>query len=250
MAINGFGRIGRAVFRIAAERKSKKFKIVAINDLTPIENLAYLLRFDSVHGPFPGTVAVKGNKLVVDGQAIPVFAEKDPTKLPWGKLKIDAVVESTGFFLDKVKASQHITAGAKRVIISAPAKDKVDLTVVVGANHKLIKRSQKVISNASCSTNCAVPVCKVLDEAFKIKSAHFTIAHSYTGSQSLVDSPNKKFSQGRAGAINIIPTSTGADKAIVLALPRLKGKISGIAVRVPVVDGSLFALSAVVSKKT
>lgn len=251
VAINGFGRIGRAVFRIAQEQTNKNIDIVAINDLSPVENLAYLLKFDSVHGAFKGSVEIKNGDLVVNGKKIKVLAEKDPKALPWKKLGVDVVVESTGVFTGRVGALQHIQAGAKKVVLTAPSdtKDEADITVCLGANQDLISKKHQVISNASCTTNCAVPVCKVIDEAFGIEKGYFTVIHSYTSTQSAVDSPHRKLRRGRAAALNIVPTTTGAADTAVKVLTNLKGKLDGMAVRVPVPDGSLLVLSAVVKKK-
>jgi glyceraldehyde 3-phosphate dehydrogenase len=237
IAINGFGRIGRMVFR--AGLNDRRINFVAVNDLTSPENLAYLLKYDSVHGKLPEKVSNTKNSLTVGKKKIPVFAEKDPANLPWKKLKIDIVVECTGFFLTKELAQKHLDAGAKKVLLSAPAKDDKIKTFVYGINHKKYKKTDKIISNASCTTNCLVPVAYVLDKNFGIVSGLLTTIHAYTSTQKTVDSSAKKFRRGRAAAQNIVPTTTGAAKATCKVLPQLKGKMDGRAIRVPVVDGSI-----------
>jgi len=234
IAINGFGRIGRAVFKLALENG---INVVAINDLGDVKNLAYLLKYDTVYRNYDKKVSFRGNNLVVDGKEYEVYKEKDPGKLPWGKLNVDVVVESTGFFTDREGAEKHLKAGAKRVLISAPAKNP-DITVVKGVNDKELKK-QKIISNASCTTNCFAPMVKVLDDAFGIKKGLMMTAHAYTSTQKILDGPNDKFRRGRAAAMSIIPTTTGAAKAIGEVIPKLKGKLDAIALRVPVVDGSI-----------
>jgi len=245
VAINGFGRIGRMVLRAAW--KDKKINIVAINDLTDNETLAHLLKYDSVHGVFSEDVSHTDSLLVVGKKKIKVIAEKDPTNLPWRKLKIDVVVESTGRFTDPYKAAAHLKAGAKRVLISAPCKCEAEkvcpantATLVLGVNDHLYKKNiHKVISNASCTTNCVAPILKVVQDHVGIKRCFFTTIHAYTASQKLVDGPYKDLRRSRAAAINIIPTSTGADVAAVEAIPELQGKVRGLAFRVPVPDGSV-----------
>lgn len=235
VAINGFGRIGRLVFKIGLE---KGIKFVAINDLIDIPTLVYLLKYDSVYGRFKGSVEAGKNSIIVNGKKIMVFAEADPSKLPWGKLKVNYVIESTGRFKEYDKASLHLKAGAKRVLISAPSKDP-DITVVYGVNHKDIKKHDKIISVASCTTNCLAPVAKVLNDNFGILRAFMTTIHGYTSSQKLVDLPDKKLRRGRAAAVNIIPTTTGATEATSKVIPELEGRMDGLSIRVPVVVGSI-----------
>ncbi|MEK6969801.1 MAG: type I glyceraldehyde-3-phosphate dehydrogenase [Nanoarchaeota archaeon] len=243
VAINGFGRIGRMVLR--AGHKDKKINFVAINDLTDTKTLAYLLQHDSVYGMFEDKVGFTDKALVVGKKKIPVFAEKDPAKLPWKKLKIDVVVESTGFFTEPETAKAHLAAGAKKVIISAPCKYKNGCppntkTIVVGVNeHSYNQKKHQIISNASCTTNCVAPVLKIIQEHFGIKQCFFTTIHAYTATQKLVDGPDKKLRRCRAAAVNIIPASTGADTATIEVLPELANKIKGNAFRVPVIDGSV-----------
>ncbi|MEK6917984.1 MAG: type I glyceraldehyde-3-phosphate dehydrogenase [Nanoarchaeota archaeon] len=245
VAINGFGRIGRLVFRIGLE---KGVKFVAINDLAPLKTLAYLLRYDSAYGPYKGKIEVGEGFLKVDGKKIKVFAEADPSKLPWKDLGVDIVVESTGIFKEHEKASLHLNAGAKRVLISAPSKDP-DITVVYGVNHKEIKKEDKIISVASCTTNCLAPVAKVLNDNFGIKKGFMTTVHAYTSSQKLVDSPDKKLRRGRAAAYNIVPTTSGATSATCQVIPSLKGKMDGVALRVPVIVGSIVDFVAELEKE-
>jgi glyceraldehyde 3-phosphate dehydrogenase len=238
VAINGFGRIGRNLFRVFHSR-DLDVEVVAVNDLTDPEALAMLLKYDSVHGPFPGTVAASGDGIDVDGRTIRVLAERDPANLPWSDLDVDVVVESTGLFTTGESAGKHLQAGAKKVIISAPGKD-VDGTFVLGANEgDYDPDNHHVISNASCTTNSVVPMAKVLDESFGIVQGLMTTCHAYTGDQMLQDGPHKDPRRARAAAVNIVPTSTGAAKAASLALPQLEGKLDGIALRVPVPDGSV-----------
>lgn len=252
VAINGFGRIGRMVLKAGLNDKNIQF--VAINDLTPIENLAYLLEHDTVHGWLGKKVTARGNNLVISGKSIPVYSEKDPSKLPWAKLKVDVVAECTGFFTDPAKAKAHLDAGAKKVLISAPCKCEEKnpypyKTVVVGVNDKEYK-GVKIVSNGSCTTNCLAPMAKVINDTFKIKSAYLTTTHAYTATQNLIDGPNKNLRRSRAAALNIVPTSTGAAKAIHEVIPELKGKMDGLALRVPVVDGSVTDFISLVEKKT
>lgn len=237
VGINGFGRIGRNVFRAAAGRED--IEIVAVNDLTDAKTLAHLLQYDSVHGRFPGTVTATDDALVVDGKEIKVLAERDPANLPWGDLGVDYVVESTGLFTQREKAQAHIDAGAKKVIISAPAKNE-DLTIVMGVNHTDYDPDKHhVISNASCTTNCIAPVVKVLDQSFGVERGMMTTIHSYTNDQKILDLPHKDLRRARAAAMNIIPTTTGAALAVGLVLPHLKGRLDGFAMRVPTPDVSL-----------
>lgn len=247
VAINGFGRIGRMVFR--AGMKDKKINFIAINDLTSTENLAYLLKYDSVHGKLNEPVNHTKNSLIVGKKKIKVFAEKDPTQLPWKELKIDVVVESTGFFLTKELASLHLKAGAKKVLLSAPPKSENIKTFAYGINHhKYNKKSDHIISNASCTTNCLSPVAHVLDKNFGIISGLLTTIHGYTSSQKLVDGPHKKFRRGRAAAQNMVPTSTGATSATSKVLPQLKGKMDGMAIRVPLINGSIIDFTCQLKK--
>ena len=239
VGINGFGRIGRNFFRAAQERGAE-FEIVAFNDLGDVPTMAHLLRHDSVLGPFKGTVEVEGGSLKVDGKELKGLAERDPANLPWGDLRVEVVIESTGFFTDRASAQKHLDAGAKKVIISAPATDP-DITLVLGVNDDQYDRDQHaIISNASCTTNCIAPMAKVLDETFGgIQHGFMTTIHAYTNDQQVLDLPHKDLRRAHAAAINLIPTSTGAARAIGLVLPHLKGKVDGVAVRAPVATGSL-----------
>ena len=248
VAINGFGRIGRIFLRRALEKNN--FDIIAINDLTDVKTLAHLFKYDSVHGRFSGTVEVSGNDLLVNGKLIRVYAEKDPAKLPWKTLNIDLVMESTGHFLDREHANLHIQAGAKKVVLSAPPKGSDIKTIVLGVNDNLLTQDDVIISNASCTTNCAAPMIRVIHENFEIESAYITTVHSYTGDQRLHDSPHKDLRRSRAAAENIVPTSTGAAKAITLTYPDLIGKIGGAGIRVPVKDGSLTDITCIINKNT
>jgi glyceraldehyde 3-phosphate dehydrogenase len=249
VAINGFGRIGRLAFRLMAD--DKKFEVVGINDLTDAETLAYLLKYDTAQGNFKtNSVSYLGNDLVVDGRSIPIFAEKDPKNLPWGKLGVDVVLECTGLFTDEVKAGWHLEAGAKKVVISAPATGNVK-TVVYNVNDNILDGTETIISAASCTTNCLAPIAKVLDDNFGIVGGMMTTIHAYTNDQSLMDVPHKKgilSRRGRAAAASIIPSSTGAAKAIGLVLPQLKGKLDGTALRVPTITGSIVDLTVEVKK--
>jgi len=232
VAINGFGRIGRNIVRAIYESGRKDIDVVAINDLGPVETNAHLLRYDSVHGRFPSEVKVDGDTISVGSDSFKVFAERDPSKLPWGELGIDIVLECTGIFTSKEKASAHLAGGAKRVIVSAPA-DGADLTVVYGVNHDKLTKDHVVISNASCTTNCLAPVAKVLNDAFGIEKGFMTTVHAYTGDQPTLDTMHKDLYRARAAAVSMIPTSTGAAKAVGLVLPELKGKLDGVSIRVP-----------------
>ncbi|GAW66183.1 glyceraldehyde-3-phosphate dehydrogenase [Geoanaerobacter pelophilus] len=248
MAINGFGRIGRCVLRAAAQEQG--FEFVAINDLTDAKTLAHLLKYDSVHGTFPGEVSVDGDKIIVNGKAIKVLAVRNPAELPWKEMNVDIVLESTGLFTARDKAAQHLTAGAKKVVISAPATDP-DLTVVLGVNDKEYdKNKHHIISNASCTTNCLAPVAKVLQESFGIEKGLVTTVHSYTNDQNILDLPHKDLRRARAAALSMIPTTTGAAKAVALVLPALKGKLDGMAIRVPTPNVSVVDLVATLSKET
>src|SRR5919109_1158196 len=243
VAINGFGRIGRTILR-AAKKHDAPLDFVAVNDITDNETLAHLLRYDSVHGKYPGTVEVSADGLVVDGDEIRVLAEKDPARLPWHDLGVDIVFESTGRFTARNDAAKHLNAGARKVIITAPAKNE-DITIVVGVNHERYDpASHHVISNASCTTNCLAPVVKVLLQEFGFRRGLMTTVHSYTNDQQILDLPHKDLRRARAAALSIIPTTTGAAKATALVLPELKGKIDGIAMRVPTPDVSVVDLTA------
>ena len=245
IAINGFGRIGRMCMRQFL--KSNRVEVVAINDLTDVKTLAHLLKYDSVHGKFPAEVAAGDGELIIAGKSIKVFAEKDPAALPWAHLEIDVVVESTGIFTDDISAGKHIAAGARRVIISAPATGKVK-TIVLGVNGDSITADDIILSNASCTTNCLAPMAKVLDEAFGIEKGYITTVHAYTADQRLQDAPHKDLRRARSAGLNMVPTSTGAAKAVGEVLPSLKGKLDGLAVRVPVPDGSLTDLVAILKR--
>jgi len=248
VAINGFGRIGRNVMRIASQ--SQDFEVVAINDLTDAETLAHLFKYDSVHGIFPGHVETDGNNLLIDGKKITILSQSDPSQLPWKDLDVDIVIESTGFFSTRDKASQHLTAGAKKVLISAPGKD-ADITVCKGINETSYNPDQHhIISNASCTTNCLAPVAKVLLESFGIVRGSMTTIHSYTNDQKILDLPHKDMRRARAAALSMIPTTTGAAKAIALVLPELENKLDGMAIRVPTPNVSLVDLVIETEKST
>jgi glyceraldehyde 3-phosphate dehydrogenase len=250
VGINGFGRIGRNVVRAAKAMKATELDFVAVNDITDTKTLAHLLKYDSVHGRFPGDVSAKSDALMVDGDSMRVLSERDPAKLPWKDLGVEIVLESTGRFTDRDQAALHLTGGAKKVIISAPAK-KEDITIVYGVNHKSYDPSKHhVISNASCTTNCLVPVVKVILDRFGFVSGFMTTVHSYTNDQQILDLPHKDLRRARAAALSIIPTTTGAAKATSLVLPEVKGKIDGVSLRVPTPDVSVVALSCVVQKAT
>jgi glyceraldehyde 3-phosphate dehydrogenase len=244
LGINGFGRIGRLVFRSILERDTDEFDVVGVNDLTDAKTLAHLLKYDSAHGQLPASVEVDGDALVVGGDRFPVFQEKDPTQLPWGEIGCEVVVESTGLFRTRDAAAQHLDAGAERVVISAPAKSEVDATVVLGVNDHELTGDEEIVSNASCTTNCLAPMVKVLDEAFGLKQGLMTTVHAYTSSQNILDGPHKDLRRARTAAQSIIPTTTGAAKAVELVLPHLEGRLDGMAMRVPVQDGSVTDLTA------
>lgn len=248
VAVNGFGRIGRLVFRRIMEQ-FPDIEVVAVNDLTEPEVLAYLLKYDSVHGRYQGTVSVEDEFLVVDGKRIKVFSQKDASLLPWKSLEIDTVLECSGHYREREKAELHLKAGARKVIISAPAKNP-DITVVMGVNHKEIKPEHRILSNASCTTNCLAPVAKILDDHFGIVKGLMTTIHAYTADQRLQDAPHKDFRRARAAAVSMIPTTTGAAKAIAEVIPRLKGKLDGMAIRIPVPNVSLVDLTVETAKKT
>jgi glyceraldehyde 3-phosphate dehydrogenase len=249
VAINGFGRIGRNVLRAIAESGRKDIEVVAINDLGPVETNAHLLRFDSVHGRFPGTVTVEGDSISLGSSKIKVTAERDPAKLPWKTLGVDIALECTGIFTAKEKASAHLTAGAKRVLVSAPAEN-ADATIVYGVNHDKLTKDHLVVSNGSCTTNCLAPVAKVLHDTVGIETGFMTTIHAYTGDQPTLDTLHKDLYRGRAAAMSMIPTSTGAAKAIGLVLPELNGKLDGVAIRVPTPNVSVVDLKIVASRKT
>ncbi|HNP20083.1 MAG TPA: type I glyceraldehyde-3-phosphate dehydrogenase [Fulvivirga sp.] len=246
IAINGFGRIGRLAFKVLLEKSN--IEVVAINDLTDTTTLAHLLKYDSVHGRFNGTVEVTADGFNVNGKAIKVTAERDPTNLPWAELNVDIVLESTGFFVDKAGASKHLQAGAKKVVISAPAKGDIP-TVVLGVNDEILTGSETIVSNASCTTNCLAPIAKVLNDAFGIDKGFITTIHAYTSDQNLQDAPHKDLRRARAAAINMVPTTTGAAKAVGLVLPELNGKLDGNSVRVPTPTGSLTDLVCILKKE-
>ncbi len=246
VAINGFGRIGRVFLRNCIN--NPQIEIVVINDLTDAMTLAHLLKYDSVHRAFPGEVKAEGNSIVVNGRAIKVVSFKDPAQLPWKENNIDIVIESTGHFLDMASANLHLQAGAKKVILSAPAKDDSIKTFVLGVNDSILSSEDVVVSNASCTTNCAAPMLKVLEEQFTIEEAYITTVHSYTSDQRLHDAPHKDLRRARAANMSIIPTSTGAAKAITKIFPNLEGKIGGCGMRVPVPDGSLTDITCVLKK--
>lgn len=239
VGINGFGRIGRQVVKTIKEQYADAIDIVAFNDLGNLETMAHLFRYDSAHGKFEGTVEVKDSALVINGDTIKALSVRDPEALPWGDLGVDIVLEATGIFRDYDGASKHIKAGAKKVIISAPAKGE-DLTIVLGVNEDLYdSEKHHIVSNASCTTNCLAPAAKVINDQYGIKNAFMTTIHSYTADQRIVDTPHKDLRRARAAAMNIIPTTTGAAKAVALVIPELEGKFDGMAVRVPTVTGSL-----------
>jgi glyceraldehyde 3-phosphate dehydrogenase len=249
VAINGFGRIGRNVLRAIAESGRKDIEVVGINDLGPVETNAHLLRFDSVHGRFPGTVTVDGDSISLGNGKIKVCAERDPSKLPWKDLGVDIALECTGIFTAKDKASAHLTAGAKRVLVSAPA-DNADATIVYGVNHDMLTREHLVVSNGSCTTTCLAPVAKVLNDTVGIETGFMTTIHAYPGDQPTLDTMHQDLYRGRAAAMSMIPTSTGAAKAIGLVLPELNGKLDGVSIRVPTPNVSLVDLKFVAKRPT
>jgi len=249
VAINGFGRIGRNILRAIVEADRHDVEVIAVNDLAPVETNAHLLRYDSVHGRFPGEVTVKGDTISVGNGAIKITAERDPAKLPWQALGIDVALECTGIFTSKDKAAAHLTAGAKRVLVSAPA-DGVDLTVVYGVNHDRLSKGHTVVSNGSCTTNCLAPVAKVLNDAVGIDKGFMTTVHSYTNDQPSLDQVHKDLYRARAAALNMIPTSTGAAKAVGLVLPELAGRLDGVAIRVPTPNVSVIDFKFVAKRAT
>ncbi|MCB0496567.1 MAG: type I glyceraldehyde-3-phosphate dehydrogenase [Cyclobacteriaceae bacterium] len=246
VAINGFGRIGRLTFKSLLNKKG--IEVVAINDLTDTKTLAHLLKYDSVHGKFPGTVEASETGIIVNGKEIRIYAEREPAKLPWGDLGVEIVLESTGRFVDAEGAGGHLTAGAKKVVISAPAKGDIP-TVVLGVNEETLTGSETIMSNASCTTNCLAPMAKVLDDTFGIEKGYISTIHAYTADQNLQDAPHRDLRRARAAAYSIVPTSTGAAKAVGLVLPHLKGKLDGVAMRVPIPDGSLTDLTVILKKE-
>ena len=249
VAINGFGRIGRNILRAIYESKRTDIEVVAINDLGPVETNAHLLRYDSVHGRFPGTVTVEGDSINLGNGKIKVTAVRDPATLPWKDLGIDIAMECTGIFSAKAKASAHLTAGAKRVLVSAPS-DGADATIVYGVNHDKLTKDHLVVSNGSCTTNCLAPVAKVLNDTVGIETGFMTTIHAYTGDQPTLDTMHSDLYRGRAAALSMIPTSTGAAKAIGLVLPELQGKLDGVAIRVPTPNVSVIDLKIVAKKAT
>ena len=248
IAINGFGRIGRNALKIALMRRD--LEVVAINDLTDTKTLAFLLKHDSSYGTYSREVTYDDQNIIVDGKKIRVFSEKDPANLAWGELGVDVVIESTGFFTDPEKAKAHHTAGARKVVISAPAKGEGAKTIVLGVNEGEVTKEDKILSNASCTTNCIAPIMKVLEDNFGVKKAMMTTVHSYTGSQRLLDAPAKDLREARSAAENIVPTTTGASKAAAVTIPSLKGKFNGLSVRVPTPVVSLADITAVLSRPT
>ena len=248
VAINGFGRIGRNALKILLERRDAQ--VVAINDITDANTLAHLLKHDSSYGAYDKKVSAKENSLVINSREIPVFAEKDPAKLPWMDLGVDVVIESTGFFTKPEDARAHIKAGAKKIVISAPAKGEGAKTVVLGVNEEVVEAGDEIISNASCTTNCIAPIMKVLEDELGIDKAMMTTVHSYTGSQKLLDAPAKDLREARSAAENIVPTTTGASKAAALAIPSLAGRFNGLSVRVPTPVVSLSDITAIVKRNT
>jgi glyceraldehyde 3-phosphate dehydrogenase len=240
IAINGFGRIGRTVFRVIAERKG--IEVVAINDLMDLPSFAYLLKYDTVRRRFPHEVLIEGDRLISAGQTAKLLAQKDPAKLPWEELGVNVVIEATGRFRSREGLEKQILAGARKLILTVPAKDKLDATVVLGVNDEVLKPEHRLVSNASCTTNCLAPVAKILHETFGIEKGFMTTVHAYTNDQRLADVPHSDFRRSRAAAENIIPTTTGAARAVGEVLPALKGKLDGLAMRVPVLDGSIVDL--------
>ncbi|MEA3305517.1 MAG: type I glyceraldehyde-3-phosphate dehydrogenase [Candidatus Omnitrophota bacterium] len=247
VGINGFGRIGRMVLRVMMKRAN--FDVVAINDLTDSKTLAHLLKYDSVHGKYEGDVRAKGNNIVVDGKEVEVLSIKDPAQLPWKAKGAQVIVESTGVFRERAKIALHLEAGAEKVLLTVPAKDEIDNMIVLGVNNDALKPSDKIVSNASCTTNCIAPMVKVLHDAFGMEKGLMTTIHAYTNDQQILDFPHKDLRRARAAAANIIPTTTGAAKAVGKVIPELKGKLNGMAIRVPVPCGSITDFVAKLKKK-
>ncbi len=248
VGINGFGRIGRNVFRVIAEREG--IDVVAINDLADARTLSLLLKYDSVHGRFDGDIEVKEDAIIVKGKEVKLTKERDPAGLPWKELGVDIAIESTGIFTTKADCAKHLEAGAKKVILSAPSKDQLDATIVMGINENDLRSEHKIVSNASCTTNCLAPLVKVINDSFQIEKGLITTIHAYTNDQNIADMMHKDLRRARAAAINIIPTTTGAAKAIGEVIPELKGKLDGMAMRVPVANGSVTDLVVSVKKST
>jgi len=242
IAINGFGRIGRTITRIAKLRK--RYDIVAVNDLANPDDLAYAFKFDSIHGVYPGTVECRDDTMVIDSDPFRVLSEADPRKLPWRELGVDYVIESSGRFRSIQELEWHLEAGAKRVLLTVPTREPLDATLVMGVNDHVVTRDSRIISNASCTTNCAAPIAKVLNDSFGLKRGLLTTVHAYTSDQRLIDAPHKDKRRSRSAAVNIVPTSTGAARAVGVVLPELAGRLDGLAMRVPVQDGSLVDLTA------
>ena len=242
VGINGFGRIGRLVFRIAEENDN--IEVVQVNDITDAATLAHLLKYDSVHGVYDREVKAEGDTMIVNGRSIRVSAERDPANLPWGDLGVDVVVEATGVFRKRDQIAKHLQAGAKKVVLTVPAKDEIDATIVLGVNDEDLKPEHKIVSNASCTTNCLAPVVKVLNDKFGVVKGLMTTIHAYTNDQKILDLPHKDLRRARAAAVSIIPTTTGAAKAVGKVIPELNGKMDGMAMRVPVSDGSVVDLVA------
>jgi glyceraldehyde 3-phosphate dehydrogenase len=247
IGINGFGRIGRLVFRVVHARDD--VEVVAVNDITNASTLAHLLKYDSVHGKFPGKIEVKGDSLIVDGREVRVLAERDPEKLPWKEMGVDLAVESTGVFRKKEEVARHLRAGARKVLLSVPSKDEIDATIVLGVNDADLKPEHLIVSNASCTTNCLAPVVKVIHDTFGLKHGLMTTIHAYTNDQRILDLPHKDLRRARAAMMSMIPTTTGAAKAVGKVIPDLNGKLNGMAVRVPTPDGSMVDLVAVTEKE-
>ncbi len=248
VAINGFGRIGRNAFKILMSRKDAE--VVAINDITDAKTLAHLLKYDSTYGAYDSEVSYNDHAIIVNGKEIPIYAEKDPKNLPWGDLGVDVVIESTGFFTKPEDARAHIEAGARRVVISAPAKGEGAKTIVLGVNESQIEATDEILSNASCTTNCIAPIMRILEEEYGVEKAMMTTVHSYTGSQRILDAPAKDLREARSAAINIVPTTTGASKAAALTVPTLQGKFTGLSVRVPTPVVSLSDITAIIKRNT
>ena len=246
IGINGFGRIGRLVFRAAMERDD--IDVVLVNDLTDAKTLAHLLKYDSVHGVYKKDIKVDGDNINVDGESFKVSAERDPSNLPWGELDVDVVVESTGVFRSRDKIALHLQGGAKKVLLTVPAKDEIDATIVLGVNDKDLKPEHKIVSNASCTTNCLAPVAKVLNDTFGLERGLMTTVHAFTNDQAILDLPHSDLRRARAAAVSIIPTTTGAAKAVGKVIPELNGKLDGFAMRVPTPDGSVVDLTAELKK--
>lgn len=248
VAINGFGRIGRLVFKAGQAKENIEF--VAVNDLTDAKTLGHLLKYDSVHGKFPGNVTVEGDSIVVDGKNLKVLSERDPGNLPWGDMGVDVVIESTGIFRTREKISKHLDAGAKKVILTVPSKDEIDATIVLGVNDDELKPEHKIVSNASCTTNCLAPFAKVLNDNWGLKRGWMTTIHAYTNDQIILDAPHSDLRRARAAMMSLIPTTTGAARAVGKVIPALKGKLDGMAMRAPVCDGSVVDLVAELDKNT